>query len=79
MTQHYYHRGECRTCKRELLQSSTGRIKRFCSSACRQKAYRARIREDELCGFYRVKRNGSPQAEADALRNASQQSGEVAG
>lgn len=77
MTQHYYRRGHCRTCNRELLQSSTGRIKRFCDSRCRQKAYRKRVKEDELNGFYRVKSNTAPQTGTVAFRNASDQSGEV--
>lgn len=69
MTTNYYHGGTCECCGEKLLQSSSGRAKRYCDSRCRQKAYRARIKEDELNGFYRVKRNAASQAGTDALRS----------
>lgn len=36
--------GECEVCGSRFVRVSVGRVRRFCSAGCRQKAYRARTR-----------------------------------
>ena len=36
--------GECEVCGARFVRVSVGRVRRFCSAGCRQKAYRARVR-----------------------------------
>jgi len=68
----------CEVCGELIPQAPTGRVKRYCSAACKQEAYRKRrkpplAREALVSGYYLERQIGMHQsageyAAADALR-----------